>query len=193
MGYIPETTWNDSCADSGLSGCTNTGALNIIAGSGGPSTRYGKPSWQVGTTGMPNDSHRDLPDVSLFSGNGLTGSAYIVCQADVTNPPETSCNLSIQGFTYQAVGGTSAAAPAFAGIIALVDQKTASRQGNAEPCAAYQLVKQTGATCNSPLAPATGNTCSFYDVTRGNNLGAVRWKHCKLPGSKRVVRRRLDS
>src|SRR5260221_6987384 len=167
LGYIPETAWNDSCADSGLSGCTTASASNIVAGSGGPSTVYAKPSWQIGTTGMPNDNKRDLPDVSLFSGNGLTESAYIVCQADVT-PAVSSCNLAIEGYSFIAVGGTSAAAPAFAGVLAMVNQKTASRQGNANHVL-YQLVKQTGATCNSTLAPATGNTCSFYDITKGNN------------------------
>jgi len=168
LGYIPEFTWNDSCADAGLSGCSGGANLNIVAGSGGPSTIYGKPSWQVGTAGMPTDSKRDQPDVSLFSGNGKTGSAYIICQADVTTPPEASCNLNIIGFTYEAVGGTSAAAPAFAGIMALVNQKTGSRQGNANDVL-YQLAKGNGAVCNATQAAATGNACSFYDVTKGNN------------------------
>lgn len=162
-------TWNDSCADAGLSGCANSGNLNIVAGSGGPSAIYtSKPSWQQGATGMPNDNKRDQPDISLFAGNGQTGSAYIVCQADVTNPPEASCNLTVGGFTYLTVGGTSAAAPAFAGVMALVNQKTGGRQGNANPVL-YQLAKGTGATCNSSTAAATGNSCNFYDVTKGNN------------------------
>ena len=169
LGYIPEMPWNDSCAVVGVTGCTSSSSqLNIIAGGGGPSSVYTKPSWQVGITGMPNDNHRDLPDVSLFSGNGLTQSAYIVCQADATNPPTTPCALGNAGFNYQAVGGTSAAAPSFAGIMALVNQKMNSRQGNPN-YVLYGLAKKAGATCNASLAALTGNTCMFYDVTKNNN------------------------
>src|SRR5262249_35532152 len=49
-GYIPEMVWNDSCAASGLSGCStitsSSSSANIVAGSGGPSAVYSKPSWQ---------------------------------------------------------------------------------------------------------------------------------------------------
>ena len=161
LGYIPEMPWNDSCATVGLTGCTSTSQLlDIVAGSGGPSGIYGKPSWQVGITGIPNDNHRDLPDISLFSGNGLTQSAYIVCQADVTTPPEPTCGLASMGFDFQAVGGTSAAAPAFAGVMALVSQKTNSRQGNPN-YVLYALAKKTGANCNASTAGLTGTPASI--------------------------------
>jgi subtilase family serine protease len=65
LSYIPEIPWNQSCAQIGLSGCGANaigGSLNIVAGSGGPSSTYGKPTWQMGVAGMANDSHRDLPD-----------------------------------------------------------------------------------------------------------------------------------
>lgn len=90
ISYIPETTWNDSCAGQGIDQCTNNSSLfNIIGGSGGPSScstqdnsgacqsGYGKPSWQAGT-GIPLDGVRDLPDVSLFASNGFNGSFYII-------------------------------------------------------------------------------------------------------------------
>src|SRR6267378_710755 len=77
LGYIPETTWNDSCAAAGFtSGTTNgctpavisgnaSSGIDLVAGSGGPSAVYTtKPSWQVG---LGDSSIRDLPDVSLFS------------------------------------------------------------------------------------------------------------------------------
>ncbi len=168
LGYIPETAWNDSCAAQGVSGCASSSNLNIVGGSGGPSTIYAKPSWQMGVAGMPNDNHRDQPDVSLFASNGFAESAYIVCQADITTPAETSCNLNVENFTYVAVGGTSASAPSFAGIMALVNQKTAARQGVANP-AVYALANKAGAVCDSGTAAASGNTCVFYDVTKGNN------------------------
>jgi hypothetical protein len=174
-GYIPEIPWNDSCAQIGISGCGASaphGSLNIVAGSGGPSTIYSKPSWQSGT-GVPSDSKRDLPDVSLFASNGFTGSFYIICQADVVNPPNPTCNLNNFGFTYQGIGGTSASAPAFAGIMALVNQKQATtaisapRQGNAN-YVLYALAKKVGASC--PSSPTEATTCIFNDITKGNSV-----------------------
>ena len=122
LQYIPEVPWNDSCAQLGLTGCgasAPNGSLNIVAASGGASSIYAKPSWQIGIPGVPNDNRRDLPDVSLFAGNGLHGSFYIICQTDVS--VTTSCNLNAFHYNFQGVGGTSASAPAFAGIMALVN------------------------------------------------------------------------
>jgi hypothetical protein len=170
--YIPETPWNDTCAPLGISGCNASNAQGIAAGSGGVSTLYAKPSWQVGT-GVPADGHRDVPDVSLFAGNGLNGSFYIVCQKDVTTT--SSCTLSSFSFSFQGVGGTSASAPSFAGIMALVNQKLANgsnpapRQGNANYYL-YALAQQQSTanlSCNSSSSPVAG--CSFNDVTKGNN------------------------
>src|SRR5579872_3764771 len=191
-GYIPETTWNDSCANSafdyayessaeincndsrlmnnvwtvgaggGSSNCTTSDAVQPVSCSGG----YSKPSWQVGA-GVPNDNARDLPDISLFASNGFTGSFYIVCEAD-QDPNGGSCNLSLNSLNFLGLGGTSASAPAFAGVMALVNQYTNSRgQGNAN----YVLYKlpmlssQIGLNCNSALTPNNG--CVINDVTSG--------------------------
>ena len=46
FSYIPEIPWNENCAQLGLTGCgasAPNGSLNIVAGSGGPSSTYGKP------------------------------------------------------------------------------------------------------------------------------------------------------
>jgi hypothetical protein len=168
LKYIPEVPWNDTCAQLGLNGCRSTSniPLNIVAGSGGASTIYTKPSWQVGYPGVPNDSHRDLPDVSLFASNGFNGSFYIICQRDITSVG--SCNLNELSFTFQGLGGTSASAPAFAGIMALVDQKMGSRQGNANNVL-YALAKGPGASCNSNSSTPPASTCTFNDITKGNN------------------------
>lgn len=179
LSYVPEIPWNDSCAQLGLTGCGSSapnGSLNIVSGSGGPSTQYVKPPWQS-ATGVPSDGKRDVPDVSLFASNGFTGSLYIVCNTDSTNPPEPNCNLSTVGFTFQGVGGTSAAAPAFAGIMALVNQKqstaqvSAPRQGNANyvlyPLANKQAAANPPLNCNSLTGPASG--CTFNDITKGNS------------------------
>ena len=128
-GPIPETTWNNSCANplfQFLTGgstnpetnCNNpnfSGFVDSIGGSGGASVIWSKPAWQTGT-GVPNDSSRDLPDVSLFASNGFLGSFYVICQSDQVGG---TCDLNnLLGF-----GGTSVSSPAFAGIMALVNQK----------------------------------------------------------------------
>ena len=181
QGYIPEMVWNDSCAATGSAGCSSVTSASppkcpscIVAGSGGPSSIYSKPSWQASTiTGMPNDSKRDLPDISLFSADGGTKSFYITCESDQDIPGDTGCNLtkfsSESGgpfHDFQAIGGTSAAAPAFAGIVALINQKTGQRQGNAN-VTLYALALSKAATfpsCDSGnnTAPAT---CIFHDIT----------------------------
>ena len=129
LGYIPEIPWNQNCAQLGLAGCGSTApqsSFNIVAGSGGASNVYNKPKWQMGVTGMPNDSHRDLPDVSLFASAGFDYSGYIVCQSDKAGV----CNQAAYS-NFEIVGGTSASAPAFAGIMALVNQYQSAHGGSA--------------------------------------------------------------
>jgi hypothetical protein len=169
-GYIPEIPWNQSCAQMGLTACTNAQQQyqNIVAGSGGPSSKYSKPAWQMGVTGMPSDSKRDLPDISLFASPGFNGTGYIVCQQDV-NAAQT-CDLS-GFFDFSIIGGTSASSPSFAGVMALVNQYQAAhggspRQGNAN-YVLYALAKKSGASCTSAVGEAAG--CIFNDVTHGNS------------------------
>jgi Pro-kumamolisin, activation domain/Bacterial Ig-like domain (group 3) len=187
LGYIPETTWNQSCAGEGVSGgvtpCTSNGSdLNIVAGSGGPSNcssvnsdgtcaaGYAKPAWQSGA-GVPQDGVRDIPDISLFASGGFNNSFYIMCEADLTPfgvklGDDIPCSLA--NLTFVGIGGTSAAAPTFAGVMALIDQQTGVRQGNAN-YVLYNLAAQPGASCNSSTAPASGGSCIFYDITKGND------------------------
>jgi hypothetical protein len=175
LSYIPEIPWNENCAQLGTTGCNGNppnGSLNIVAGSGGVSTIYPKPLWQ---SGFGPGNFRNLPDISLFASAGFDGSFYIVCQKDVAG--FGTCNLGDLGLTFQGVGGTSASAPAFAGIMALVNQGQATqadpapRQGNANYVLYSLFQKQTKATpainCNSSATPSP--TCTFYDVTRGNS------------------------
>jgi subtilase family serine protease len=105
---------------------------------GGMSDIYAKPSWQAGT-GVPADGRRDLPDVSLTSA-GHDG--YLIYQ---------------NGGLY-VVGGTSAASPSFSGIMALVVQSTAARQGNANSVFYPLGTKQR-----------TGGAAVFHDITSGSN------------------------
>jgi len=184
-GYIPEKTWNDSCAAAGsTTACTaaiingNSGAgTDLAAGSGGPSSVYTgalKPSWQTGL----GDTARDIPDVSLFSSDngamsasGRANSFYIMCQSDQDPTGGSGCNLttttSSANHDFLAVGGTSAATPTFAAIMALVNQQTGQRQGVAN-YVLYSLAKTAANVCSSSTATLP-NTCVFYDVTKGDN------------------------
>jgi hypothetical protein len=170
LKYIPEIPWNQNCAQIGLTGCgasAPNGSLNIVAGSGGPSSSHSKPNWQMGVT--PNDSHRDQPDVSLFASPGFNGTGYLVCQQDTYS----RCNAAGAPDTpfIHIVGGTSASAPAFAGVMALVNQYQAAhggtgRQGNANYIL-YALANKAGNSCASNATETAG--CVFNDVTKGSS------------------------
>ena len=159
LGYIPEAVWNESCSDP-----NQCGFINLFASSGGPSTIYPKPAWQAGL-GVPADFKRDLPDVSLSAAGQHDG--FLLCQDGVCLTDSTG--QLINAFV---VGGTSASTPTFAAIMALVNQKTNSRQGQANfvlyPLAATQnATSQSAANCNSSGPPLS--TCIFNDITQGNN------------------------
>ena len=190
-GYVPESTWDSSCTNQGLpflgwessaeSRCNDLKLAPLVVtngGSGGKSNctapagiapsscngGYASPPWQI--TAL-RDTARDLPDVSLFASDGFWGSFYIVCEADASLL-SSSCNLKNGLAGFIGVGGTSAAAPAFAGIMALLNQYTGSvGQGNAN----YELYKlaslpsQTQLSCTSTTGPASG--CIFNDVSFG--------------------------
>jgi hypothetical protein len=161
LGYIPEQPWNDSQYGDDLYTAAS-GTSTIAAGSGGASTLgfanvgvasttyspYPKPSWQTGA-GVPADSARDLPDVSLFAADGSNASFTPICATD------GDCQPVASGGTVQitGVGGTSVAAPSFAGIMALVNQKYGP-QGQAD----FVLY---------PLA--TQFPTAFHDVQNGTN------------------------
>jgi len=129
LGYIPEVVWNES-----LSG-------GLWAGAGGVSTIFATPSWQTGSgipTGDPGNSgahHRYLPDVSL---SAALHDGYSVC---------------ILSYCSAIVSGTSASAEAFAGVMALVDQKMGGPQGNP----------------NFHIYPLSNTVGIYHDTTTGTN------------------------
>jgi subtilase family serine protease len=180
LGYIHEVPWNDSCAATATASTLNTVCvnptpstlLNIAGGSGGPSSVYAKPPWQSGI--IPNgiatgDNHRYIPDVSLFASDGpQSKSFYLVCQADALSAGSSPSCASSGPFSFLGAGGTSASSPAFAAIMALINQNN-GRQGNANPVL-YKIAATAGQSCNSSTTPLAGSaTCSFYDITKGNN------------------------
>lgn len=201
-GYIPEAVWNDSCANPSYGAvapyngespqqvCNNAqaaanGLVTVRGGGGGASNctqsnggscsgGTAKPSWQTGA-GVPNDKLRDVPDLSLFSGDGAFGSLYFVCQQSA-DPTNSSCSLGTPSVNFVGTGGTSFASAAFAGVMALVNQQVAQKsqgaalgQGNAN-YTLYALANQqakTGAGCNSTSSPSA--SCIFHDITLGTN------------------------
>jgi subtilase family serine protease len=164
----------------GSSAAQQDGLLEVAAGSGGPSgcatgspdadgvvggtcQGYAKPSWQTGLAGIPNDGVRDLPDVSLFSGDGIWGHFYLTCWSDVRNGG-AACTGDPSGWA--GAGGTSFASPVMAGIQALVNQKTNNAQGNPN-YVYYQLATGT-AVCNSSNGDPGAGACVFHNVTQGD-------------------------
>ncbi len=138
LSYIPEAVWNESSSTNGLSG-----------GGGGASAYFTKPTWQTGT-GVPSDSARDVPDIAFNAAAGHDG--YLYCQGGFcTNGyRNASSNLDV-------VGGTSVSTPAFAGMLALLEQKLNTKVGLVNPTL-------------YALANSTYYTNVFHDVTVGSNV-----------------------
>jgi subtilase family serine protease len=132
----------------------DTGSYDaIVGGTGGASALYAKPFWQVGIT--PNDGARDVPDVA-FAASGDVLPYVAVAEKQTT-----------------AFGGTSCAAPSFAGILAIVNQAIGAAQpglGNAGPVL-YALA-------SSPAAASV-----FHDVTVGGNVIPCLPGSLDCPGS----------
>jgi subtilase family serine protease len=151
----------------GPSGCA-TGAASISGVVSGSCKGYAKPSWQTGI-GVPSDGVRDIPDVSLFAANGVWGHYYVYCWSN-TAAGGTKCTGAPSGWS--GAGGTSFASPIMAGIQALVNQKTAKRQGNPNSTyyklAAAEYGTSGSTTCNSTKGNGVASTCVFYDVTQGD-------------------------
>ena len=137
LSYIPEQAWNESGAATDCPPDDTCGEL--WATGGGASVVYPKPAWQV-APGVPQDGARDVPDVAL------TAAAHDGYMTVIENG-------------IYAVSGTSAATPSFAGVMALVLQRTGQSQGNPNP----ELYQLGNAQYNGSGAAV------FHDVTVGNN------------------------
>jgi subtilase family serine protease len=191
--YVPEIPWNQSCASnilylffgysSSLSFCNSTlGAnfLDVVGGSGAPSFVYSKPYWQNGTVGMPHDGKRDLPDVSLFASTGFWNHAVLFCMSDAAQGGAPCDYTNGTDTLFNSAGGTSFAAPQYASIQALINQKAGGRQGNPNPIF-YDLAKaEFGrasspdesklSACNATKGNGISSSCIFHDITAGNNV-----------------------
>lgn len=111
----------------------NDNASGGGAGGGGPSEALAKPAYQTGRT--PDDGARDTPDVAAIAGGGGVW-------------------IAVQG-QHGTVGGTSAAAPVWAGAWALVDQGKGGK-GITDALTKMYMVGAAG---------------GFNDITAGDNGG----------------------
>jgi subtilase family serine protease len=152
------------------SGCA-TGTPSITGVVSGTCKGYPKPKWQGGVVGIPQDAVRNIPDVALFASNGVWGHYLVECFTDVSNGggPCTGNPANWAGDG----GGTSFATPIWAGIQALLNQKTGKRWGNPAP-ALYALAgKEYGASgepsCYADLGDKISSSCVFINVTTGND------------------------
>jgi uncharacterized protein (TIGR03437 family) len=98
--------------------------------------------WQTGP-GVPDDHQRDAPDIALAS---ASGNPYLVVSRG-----------SLIG-----VGGTSAAAPAFAGLVALLNQALVANQTVAQP--------GLGNINPTLYRMAQASKDAFHDITGGDNF-----------------------
>jgi len=120
---------------------------NAGASGGGYSAVFARPNWQANDVALPG---RGVPDVA---GN-----------AD----PETGYNILVDGQA-EVIGGTSAVAPLWAGLICLINQKTQSRVGFI-----------------NPTLFSINQTSCFRDITQGNNgaySASPGWDACTGLGS----------
>ena len=148
-GWVPITSSATAQDDIGIS-ADGGGASNCATQTSDFSacvSGFPQPSWQTVT--VSGQSTRMTPDVSLLATPNFPG--YMLC-TQVSGG--SSCAGGIPAGNFSIIGGTSASAPIFAGIVALLNQYTGTAQGPIN-----KMLYQTAATAPS----------SFHDITSGDN------------------------
>ena len=157
LSYIPEGAWNES-----INAGSNAAKLPylVLGTGGGPSTVIAKPVWQTGT-GVPADGVRDTPDLS-FSASGHNG--YFAClEYESSSAGDAGCVPNHGSIGFVVFSGTSASAPSMAGVVALLDAKLGTRQGNINP-ALYALAASTPAAFHDATIASSGVTSCLADT-----------------------------
>jgi kumamolisin len=152
--YGSESVWSDA----GNTGRGPEGA----GGGGGISSAFAQPDWQTGT-GV-NNSYSSGQPCGAPAGQNCREVPDVSADADPNSGYTVYCTVTAAGCSsdgWLVVGGTSAAAPFWAGASALINQylqsQNLARFGSANP-ALYAIYN------TPPVGPA------FHDVTTGNNL-----------------------
>jgi hypothetical protein len=170
LSYIPEQVWND---DSATVGSEDGAEYALSSGGGGTSTLTARPSWQSGVTGIPSGNYRLVPDISLDSSPNNAG--YLYCSGDSTATGITgSCSDGFRDSSDEyltVAGGTSFAAPIFAGMLALINQK--------ENSTGQGLINSTLYTL---AANSTTYASAFHDITSGSNECTAGSSYCSSAG-----------
>jgi subtilase family serine protease len=159
LSYVPEVVWNEDSAANG-----------IAAGGGGTSAHFPRPAWQSGVLGIPSGAYRLLPDVALQA--SIESPGFLLCSDDpaLANRQGQTPNCS-DGFEGTTAGGTSFAAPIFAGFIAILNQaKNSTGQGNINPVL-YSLASNP-----------TSYAAVFHDIVSGTNACVSGVGNCAAPG-----------
>jgi subtilase family serine protease len=165
LSYVPEVAWNEGSA-----------SIGIAAGGGGASTFFPRPAWQSSFPGMPSGSYRLLPDVAFQA--SIESPGYVICTDDAamlaSEGQTASCsNGDLLGSNLKntLAGGTSFAAPIFAGFVALLNQsENATGQGNINP--------QLYSLAANPSTYAS----AFHDITSGTNACVAGATNCAAAG-----------
>jgi subtilase family serine protease len=145
IAYTPEVVWNEDSPN------------GLLASGGGSSTLFPRPAWQAGVPGIPSGAFRLVPDLALQASTESPG--YLICSDDpAIVGSNVDCDNSLQstGDTYVVDGGTSFAAPIFAGFVAILNQyEQTAGLGNINPVL-YGLAGQ----------PSLSSSI-FHDITSG--------------------------
>jgi len=173
--YIPEQVWND---DSASVGSEYGAEYALSAGGGGTSTLTARPSWQSGVTGISSGSYRLVPDISLDSSPDNAG--YLYCSSDTSgwsSSQQASCNNGFRDSSTEyltVAGGTSFAAPIFAGMLAIINQK--------ENSTGQGLINST---LYSLAASSSTYSSAFHDITSGGNECTAGSSYCSSAGESK--------
>ncbi|MCU1247538.1 MAG: Peptidase propeptide [Edaphobacter sp.] len=164
LSYVPEVVWNEGST-----------LHDIVAGGGGASSYFPRPTWQNSAPGIPSGTFRLLPDIALQS--SVDSPGFLACSDDpnliYAQGHISSCLQQPIGSSnpYTVAGGTSFAAPIFAGFVAILNQvEHTTGQGNINPIL-YNLASNP-----------TSYAAIFHDITSGTDACLPSVAACPTAG-----------
>ena len=156
-------------------GTTTPVSLALSASGGGASTLL-LPSHagKRASRGIPTDSKRDVPDIALYSSPNYPG--YLYCTSDQSgwihgpNRPVAATAVSAirTSDDLTVAGGTSFAAPIFAGMLAIINQKKGYTGGQGLINPTLYTMAANSATYASAFHDITSGSGTFNECTAGS-------------------------